>query len=105
MTSSNQSNASEPSSFFDTESTSSTFDPEPLLYAFEQAWQAGVRPQIETLLAQLPGDGPVAESDRRRLLEEMVKIDLEYGWRGPTLPSPQRGRVGWGATTFCRPGR
>lgn len=65
---------------FDSAATA-TFDPEPLLSAFEQAWQSGSRLTIETVLAQLPSDDPAADSARQHLLVEMVKIDLEYRWR------------------------
>jgi tetratricopeptide (TPR) repeat protein len=65
-------------------SSSATFDPKPLLEAFEQAWQSGNRPPIETMLTRLPAADPASESDRRRVLVEMVKIDLEYRWRAAT---------------------
>lgn len=68
---------------FDSAATA-TFHPEPLLSAFEQAWQSGSRLPIETVLAQLPSDDPAADSARQHLLEEMVKIDLEYRWRRTT---------------------
>ncbi|HTU17839.1 MAG TPA: protein kinase, partial [Gemmataceae bacterium] len=86
MRSSDQPNPTGAASSFDAPSSTSTFDLEPLLYAFEQAWQAGDRPPIETLLAQLPLGDPAADSAQRRLLEEMVKIDLEYRWRGSAFP-------------------
>ncbi len=63
-------------------SEAATFDPEPLLSAFERAWQVGDTPPIQTLLERLPADYPPTEPARRRLLEKMVKIDLEYRWRG-----------------------
>src|SRR5579883_141838 len=81
MTSAEQPNISNSPSSFETASRASSFNAEPLLYAFEQAWQAGGRPPIETLLARLPADDPAAESNHRHLLEELVKIDLEYRWR------------------------
>ncbi|HTU93032.1 MAG TPA: protein kinase [Gemmataceae bacterium] len=76
---------SDPPSSFETAATA-TFDPEKLLLAFEQAWQSGSRPPLETLLSQLPASDPATESARQRLLVEMVKIDLEYRWRGSTSP-------------------
>jgi serine/threonine protein kinase len=76
---------SDPPPSFDSTATA-TFDPEPLLSAFEQAWQSGIRLTIETMLAQLPTDNPAADSARQHLLVEMVKIDLEYRWRS-TAPS------------------
>jgi serine/threonine protein kinase len=63
-------------------SAATPFDREPLLYEFEQAWQSGAAPAIESILALLPSDGSVTEPLRRQLLEELVKIDLEYRWRG-----------------------
>lgn len=49
---------------------------EHLLDRFEEAWQEGRPPALEDVLAAVPA------SDRRPLLEELVKIDLEYRWRG-----------------------
>jgi hypothetical protein len=58
-------------------------DLEPLLERFELAWREGAPPAIEEFVpAGLPG--------RRRLLHELVKIDLEYRWR---RPGPDRPRL------------
>src|SRR5262245_41428844 len=51
-------------------------DLDKLLYDFDKAWRSGSPP----LLAQFcPSDGDAA--CRRELLEELIKIDLEYRWR------------------------
>lgn len=49
-------------------------DIEKLLYEFDHAWQRGPAPRIEDLLQG-------QTRDRRPVLEELVKIDLEYRWR------------------------
>jgi serine/threonine protein kinase/tetratricopeptide (TPR) repeat protein len=47
---------------------------------FEEAWQSGTPPRIEQFLP------PRAESPHRRdVLEELIKIDLEYRWRQAPL--------------------
>src|SRR5262249_14131432 len=50
-----------------------------LLDQFEEAWQQGTEPRIEDVLRQTPASGD--EGARRELLEELIKIDLEYRWR------------------------
>jgi serine/threonine protein kinase len=50
-------------------------DPERLLAQFDQAWRGGKPPDIATFLSRGSADG------RRDLVEELVKIDLEYRWR------------------------
>jgi serine/threonine protein kinase len=52
------------------------------LDAFESAWRKGQTPDLAQYLA---GTGAA----RRRLVEELVKLDLEYRWRGPTRPVPR----------------
>ena len=54
-----------------------------LLEQFEVAWRGGAVPRIEDyLLASTSGDRASDEQARAsRLLEEFVKIDLEYRWR------------------------
>src|SRR5262245_10525834 len=48
---------------------------------FEQAWQTGSPPAIEDFL---PAPQSLDAPARRQLLEELVKLDLEYRWRrGP----------------------
>jgi tRNA A-37 threonylcarbamoyl transferase component Bud32 len=44
------------------------------LERFELAWQSGTVPAIEDFV-------PAVRKGRRRLLQELVKIDLEYRWR------------------------
>jgi tetratricopeptide (TPR) repeat protein len=51
------------------------YDLDSLLDAFEDAWQRGEAPSLDGFLPP-----PEAET-RRALLEELVKIDLEYRWR------------------------
>ena len=59
-----------------------TADLERLLCEFDFAWQRGELPAIEAYLARL-----AEPSGRRELLEELIKIDLEYRWRqGAGLP-------------------
>src|SRR5262249_20153913 len=55
---------------------------ERLVDAFEQAWQSGTPPAIEDFWAPNAQDAVAADDcSRRELLEELVKIDLEYRWR------------------------
>src|SRR5271155_4146930 len=46
-----------------------------LLDRFETAWQNGPAPTIEDFL-----NLPTGDPDRRRLLIELIKVDLEYVW-------------------------
>jgi len=51
-----------------------------MLDRFEQVWQEGQPPDIASFLAT----SPIAANDasvRRQVLEELVKIDLEYRWQ------------------------
>jgi tetratricopeptide (TPR) repeat protein len=67
-----------------------------LLQAFEQAWRAGTPPRLDAYLPPTSGPEALPPGARHELLEELVKIDLEYRWRGladppglsdrPTLP-------------------
>lgn len=58
-----------------------------LLFQFEQAWQKGVPPPIEKFLPPASASG----SGRRKLLEELLQIDLEHRWRrAGKLDSPDR---------------
>src|SRR6516162_6293235 len=50
-------------------------DPEYLPYQFDQAWREGSSPD---LAAFLPASN---EAARRQVLEELIKIDLEYRWQ------------------------
>jgi hypothetical protein len=54
---------------------------------FEAAWRAGQRPRIEDFLAR----GPDAE--RRRLLLELLFLDLHYRRRAGERPGPQEYRA------------
>jgi WD40 repeat protein/serine/threonine protein kinase len=51
------------------------------LDAFEEAWQAAPFPAIESFLADVPGN------ERRKLLIELLKIDLDQRWRCTSVPS------------------
>lgn len=52
---------------------------------FESHWQTGHPPEIEDHLA--PWQGPRHDALRRKLLQELVQIDIEYRWRHPAEPS------------------
>jgi serine/threonine protein kinase/tetratricopeptide (TPR) repeat protein len=55
-----------------------------LLERFEMAWQAGSPPPLDELWPTALADRtPGAAAAHRSLLEELVKIDLEYRWRRP----------------------
>jgi serine/threonine-protein kinase len=54
-------------------------DFERLLDRFDEAWRTGAPLQIEELLDSARGTG--GTSSRRKLLEELLKVDLEYRWR------------------------
>jgi non-specific serine/threonine protein kinase len=55
---------------------------EDLLERFDAAWQERRIPQIEAFLEMARRDsGAADEVQRRSLLEELIKIDLEYRWR------------------------
>src|SRR6516164_3996066 len=49
---------------------------------FDQAWQAGQRPRIEDYLAG------VAEPRRSQLLEELLRVELDYRRAAGETPSP-----------------
>jgi serine/threonine-protein kinase len=49
-----------------------------VLYEFDRAWQSGSVPRIDEFLARVP---PAGSLTRRRLLEELITIDLDYRWR------------------------
>jgi serine/threonine protein kinase len=54
-----------------------------LLDQFDQAWQAGSLPRVDQFWAAFPS---AAAPARRQVLEELIKIDMEYRWRlGPRL--------------------
>lgn len=54
-----------------------------LLAQFDRAWQAGAGPRIEEFLTRASAGTP-----RRELLEELVKVDVEYRWRQPGGHNP-----------------
>jgi serine/threonine protein kinase/Tfp pilus assembly protein PilF len=55
---------------------------ERLVDDFEEAWQGGSVPFLSDFLPPLSADGSVPdERARRQLLEELIKVDLEYRWR------------------------
>src|SRR5579871_4906209 len=64
-------------------------DFESRILGFERAWQASGPPQIEDFL---DGRWAVASPERRRLLLELICVDLEFRWRhgGPTERPPDR---------------
>src|SRR5436190_14443652 len=49
-----------------------------LLGRFEMAWQDGAEPRLEDFLH---ADGGPAGTPARRVLEELVQLDLNYRWR------------------------
>jgi serine/threonine-protein kinase len=57
-----------------------------LVDSFEKAWRSGTVPQIQHFLPPTSSGLAEPEPGRRKLLEELVKLDLEYRWRQP--PSP-----------------
>src|SRR5438874_2516682 len=60
-------------------------DLERVVDSFEQAWQSWTPPPIDQFLPPRTADpGPAITSARRGLLEELIKIDLEYRWRRRT---------------------
>ena len=65
----------------DTHSPRSDDAIEEILERFEQAWQGSVAPNIDDFLPS-PADGSIGAGEtHREILEELVKIDLEYRWR------------------------
>src|SRR5262245_66063243 len=52
------------------------FSGEALMDRFGQAWRNGPPPRIDEFLAAVPAGGA-----RRRLLEELIMLDLECRWR------------------------
>src|SRR5262245_22698378 len=56
---------------------------EEVLFQFDQAWGKGAAPAIEEFLQSAPA---ADTGGRRLLLEELVKIDLEYRWRQASSP-------------------
>src|SRR5262249_19264096 len=53
---------------------------EALLFHFDQAWQSDTPPRIDDYIGRL-GSTSGQDAERRRIIEELVKIDLEYRWR------------------------
>src|SRR6516225_10862684 len=54
--------------------------------AFEAAWQSGRRPQIDAYL------GSAAGPERTKLLEELLRLELEYRCRSGENPPPEEYR-------------
>ncbi|MGE3407237.1 MAG: protein kinase [Pirellulales bacterium] len=65
----------------DTHSPRSDEAIEDILERFELAWQGGVVPRIDDFLPPPADETPAAAKTHRELLEELIKIDLEYRWR------------------------
>ena len=53
---------------------------------FDLAWHGGTPPAIERFLPASTGGEDGGPSVRRRLLEELIKIDLEYRWKEHACP-------------------
>ncbi len=83
----------------------SPLDLEDVLDRFEEAWRSGVPPEISDFI-------PPDQSDRR-LLAEMVMIDLYYRWQGtssaqaigPDGTDAQRRQSGWRTSVSSLPER
>src|SRR5437016_6573704 len=58
------------------------------------SWQKGTAPCIEAYLPPAPRSPSAAHPVRQKLLEELIKIDLEYCWRKRVqrLDSPAAGK-------------
>jgi serine/threonine protein kinase len=54
---------------------------EELLEQFEGLWRRGTTSILADFLAKFPNDNASHSAQTRALLEELVKIDLEYRWR------------------------
>src|SRR5262245_10566125 len=64
--------------------------PEEVIDRFEEAWGTGAAPRIEDYLSALTAaDG--SARDRRHVLEELVKTDLEYRWQQASRRAPTTG--------------
>src|SRR5262245_51334669 len=60
-------------------------DAERVLRLFEGAWRKGPPPQLEAYLASVPVPGAGGnDAARRYLLTQLVRLDLEFGWRQPS---------------------
>ncbi|RIK82687.1 MAG: hypothetical protein DCC68_05475 [Planctomycetota bacterium] len=79
---------------------------------FDQAWQSGHAPRIDDYLAG-SGAGREDADERRRLLVELVMVDMEYRWRrraalgdtlssSPTPPTAVSGDSAQEASDFAR---
>ncbi len=67
---------------------------------FEDAWSTGTPPDLPTFLAEA-GDDPAT---RPVVLEELVRIDLEYRWRTPRGDGHGAPRMPASADPHLRPG-
>lgn len=69
----------------DTPGAGNAADSKQLLDRFDRAWRSGTPPRMEEYLALLaPARWPSAAC--RDFLEELVRVDLEYRWRGRASP-------------------
>ena len=68
----------------------SASDAEQVLCRFDQAWQSDAEPRIDAFLPA--PSGSTNSASRRQLLEELIKIDLEYRWRTGQRLSASGGR-------------
>jgi tetratricopeptide (TPR) repeat protein/tRNA A-37 threonylcarbamoyl transferase component Bud32 len=59
-----------------------------VLELFDIAWRSGMRPSIEAFLSwTVAHNYEKGHAARRQLLEELIKIDLEYCWQRPEASS------------------
>ena len=56
-------------------------DTDDLVERFDEAWRKGQPPRMDDFLPPPSPHGPAGDPRRRRLLEELVPIDLEHHWR------------------------
>jgi serine/threonine-protein kinase len=64
-----------------------------VLDRFEEAWQGAVPPALEQFVPSDPApDDPDGADFRRRLLIELVKIDLNHRWRRAARTNPRKTR-------------
>src|SRR5262245_20101490 len=69
-------------------------DREQLLKRFEAAWQKGPAPQLEAFLPPVQGASQSAHDPvRRQLLEDLIKVDLDYRWRQALKPTGDGPRI------------
>jgi len=69
-----------------------------IMARFESAWRSGLPPPIEDFLPAARRAASAMDQGQRELLEQLVKIDLEFRWRqgvpaGYTSALPERPRL------------